>query len=865
MNKIGASDTAPSVPASPFKAALRAAVSDFKSIALLIGGASAIVIAYFALRGRLGLPEPWLTVVSLCPVGIFLIFYVVPEWRKAQKKRDLDALSVRGKVKRPGYFRLTPYTESDAKIFARPDNADKLAIEWIMKSTDLIIYIYGHSGVGKSSLLDAAIIPALKKQSPPWTVLQVRLQINPLGAIKAALQTPGVIWRNPPRYEDLDAFDLIERAERYVREQGRRFLVVFDQFEELFILLADEERQQFATLLGRLSERTNVELKLLFSLRAEYLSDLISLGLPFPTIGRNCFEVRPFTRAQAQDFLDGSGLQIGPVLGAKILAEVAKIEDMPDRVRPIVLNMISLVIASFQGSLPKGIEPGRLLSGYVSRAISQKDIAAYAPNVLGPLVTTVGTKSPQPLSAIAVDADLAPSVVRGCLIRLADSGIVRPLDDQRWEIAHDFVARLIQPLLQNWRKSTWDKARPILGPAAFAAWVLTIGVALVATPYVKNSFALARLAQAGLVLTTGDEIETTKLFYTLDETELNNVLPYLDWLSQQSVSLTIHYDNRDPEPDQTPIVSTFNGWPNLKSLTGITLEAKQMKDLMGMPEFPNLRRLTLRAYDLKTLNGMSALPKLTELNIQSGLIEDNTTEFRLTGFRVLPNLETLQVFGIGDLAGLPSLPKLKHLAVRSLASTNVTEDEQRVDEITTIPQLPALQTLELRSAFDFSRSPRQESLVELIAENRPLSQNKFPSWFKLKRVSAVLASQADIDALSKIAPNLEQAALFLRFGSTQAGNWSSIEKKQSLQKLELMGDCSQLSFLSKLAGLSEVTISFDTDRYHLRGSTSGDIDYASLAELPPQVIITMVVYDIPSALPEVLRSRIKFDFLPSKA
>jgi hypothetical protein len=93
------------------------------------------------------------------------------------------------------------------------------------------------------------------------------------------------------------------------------------------------------------------------SVRADYLNDVIDLGLPNPAFGprENAFEVRPFSRAAAQGFIENSGLKLGAALVETTLREASEIEDMPDRVRTIELNMLGLVIASYKGTLPNGV------------------------------------------------------------------------------------------------------------------------------------------------------------------------------------------------------------------------------------------------------------------------------------------------------------------------------------------------------------------------------------------------------------------------------------------------------------------------------------------------------------------------------
>jgi hypothetical protein len=99
-------------------------------------------------------------------------------------------------------------------------------------------------------------------------------------------------------------------------------------------------------------------------------------------------------------------------------------------------------------------------------------IRDVAVEILRPLVTEIATKRAFPIDRIAEAARVPRMVARGCLVALANDGLVRPLDKggDRWGVAHDFVARLLQPIVRNWRKSAWASARPWLAPAALLVW-----------------------------------------------------------------------------------------------------------------------------------------------------------------------------------------------------------------------------------------------------------------------------------------------------------------------------------------------------------------------------------------------------------
>src|SRR5205085_6632250 len=73
-------------------------------------------------------------------------------------------------------------------------------------------------------------------------------------------------------------------------------------------------------------------------------------------------------------------------------------------------------------------------------------------------------------------------------------------DGTRWELAHDFVARLVQPIVQNWRRTAWEMARPWIAPSALIAWLVILSSGSFLFSSWNMNFARRALDRAGLSL-----------------------------------------------------------------------------------------------------------------------------------------------------------------------------------------------------------------------------------------------------------------------------------------------------------------------------------------------------------------------------
>jgi hypothetical protein len=161
----------------------------------------AMVLGWYALVESYLLPSliivlrdahpAWFRVIFLALPPLIVAGQLVSEWVQHRRARRMQELVLRGEVKDPGYFRLTPYTARQRTAFQRADHAHEWVREWIEDAREPILFLTGASGTGKSSLLQAHVIPALGEAG--WLVVTARSFADPLGALRSALTAPGVI------------------------------------------------------------------------------------------------------------------------------------------------------------------------------------------------------------------------------------------------------------------------------------------------------------------------------------------------------------------------------------------------------------------------------------------------------------------------------------------------------------------------------------------------------------------------------------------------------------------------------------------------------------------------------------------------
>ena len=155
--------------------------------------------------------------------------------------------------------------------------------------------LYGSSGVGKSSLLDAGVVPQLREKR---TVLLFKHWQEPgfLDALKE--QCAEAAARTGTQLDPAEPLDELLAAT--ARASGAPVLVVFDQFEEYFVAHAAETNGVgFEPELARAVNRRDVDATFLISLREDSLAGMDRFQLRIPNLLENLIRLEHLTMETA--------------------------------------------------------------------------------------------------------------------------------------------------------------------------------------------------------------------------------------------------------------------------------------------------------------------------------------------------------------------------------------------------------------------------------------------------------------------------------------------------------------------------------------------------------------------------------------
>jgi len=196
---------------------------------------------------------------------------------------------------------LRPFETDEYRLFFGREGQSDALLERLERSRFLAVV--GTSGSGKSSLVRAGLLPALRGgmmagAGAGWRVAVARPGHDPLGNLARALAEDGVLaeaaagLRPEEREAIIEAMlrggslGLVDAASS-ARLEGQKLLVVIDQFEELFrfraarAAAADDEASAFVKLLLEAARQREQNVYVVLTMRSDFLGDCAQFqGLP---------------------------------------------------------------------------------------------------------------------------------------------------------------------------------------------------------------------------------------------------------------------------------------------------------------------------------------------------------------------------------------------------------------------------------------------------------------------------------------------------------------------------------------------------------------------------------------------------------
>lgn len=376
---------------------------------------------------------------------------------------------------------LDAYTRQDQAFFFGREEEVKALYEMVFQS-DLIL-LYGASGTGKTSLIQCGL--AGKFQSHDWLDLYIRRGSNLNDSLQKTLEQAG--GQLSEQEDELDWLkeDFSAEESRTVTESPlsaslrniylkhfKPIYLIFDQFEELYILGTEAEQEVF---IASVKELLKVEqpVKLIISIREEYLGYLYEFEKAVPELLRKKLRVEPMNLNKIKQVVQrvgdapesnvrlkaGQEEQIGEAIFEKIKSGDKKLS-IPLPYLQVFLDKFYLKVtddesrqaeAEFNlGALRQMEDIDNVLRSFlddqvitIAREFDQTSNQLW--QLLSPFVTLEGTKEPLSLADLQLRfPKMEVALLSQLLEAFQKRRILRYTEEEAlYEIAHDSLAQQI--------------------------------------------------------------------------------------------------------------------------------------------------------------------------------------------------------------------------------------------------------------------------------------------------------------------------------------------------------------------------------------------------------------------------------------
>jgi hypothetical protein len=392
---------------------------------------------------------------------------------------------------RSPYVGPRPFERQDRDLFFGRDREASEVLSLIIAHRMLLLY--APSGAGKTSLINAGLIPLLEEEG-----FEVLPLARVCGLISEDVESDGIpnlyafntlmSWAeeetDPRRMAQMSLAGFLKKREHTIDEEGlpSARVVIFDQFEELFVFYQERwrDREGFFEQVRDALEGDPL-LRVVFAIREDYVARLDPFARLLPERLRTRFRLERLREGAAllavKEPLGKTGRTFAPGVAESLIKELLKARAVSatgemteiegQYVEPVQLQVVCLTLWSSLPPETTVINRAHLQEfGDVNRALSSfyKDAIRAATQITGveeaslrdwcgkTLITPMGTRG-----TVCREEDSTGGIANAAVDILESRHLIRAeyRAGARWyELTHD---RFIEPILAS--NEEWDAKR----------------------------------------------------------------------------------------------------------------------------------------------------------------------------------------------------------------------------------------------------------------------------------------------------------------------------------------------------------------------------------------------------------------------
>jgi eukaryotic-like serine/threonine-protein kinase len=307
---------------------------------------------------------------------------------------------------------------------------------------DPFLLVAGDSGVGKSSLCRAGVVPAIEEGAlgAGWTILPMVPGQHPIARLRDTLGAGS---------------DACDELVRELRARAGGLLLFVDQMEELVTLSEPAEADALAAVIGQLAATPRMDLRVLGTVRSDFLTRVAGFAGIRGVITRSLFLVPPLGPDGIREAI------VGPAQLKSVAFEspamVARLAESASSPASLPLLQFTLAELWEKRDAARGVIPASALDqvGGVAGALARHAdgvMAALLPaqralgrDMLVQLVTGARTRARRSLGELAGESperrEVLEALVRGRLVVARDAD-----GEPAYELVHEALIALWQAL-----------------------------------------------------------------------------------------------------------------------------------------------------------------------------------------------------------------------------------------------------------------------------------------------------------------------------------------------------------------------------------------------------------------------------------
>ncbi|HXG91444.1 MAG TPA: winged helix-turn-helix domain-containing protein [Blastocatellia bacterium] len=362
-----------------------------------------------------------------------------------------SSLAKTAQLHRPYKF-LDYYTERDAELFFGREQEIEALCSQVIAHRSFILH--GRSGVGKSSLLRAGLLPRLKAAG--HQVFVIRSFTDPVNQMASALRSITDAPHSEIQAKSTGEQSIEAMLRKLAREQPRSLVIFFlDQFEEFFSLLDEEARAHLIETVATLFAQDALPFHLVFALREDVLAEMSQIKCAIPEIFHHEYRLKRLSREQAARAITEPAKAVGCLYEPELVARLLDDLSDGDSIDPPQLQIVcdNLYDSKDNGALTLAIyerlgAASQILAGYLERVLRRfnaRDLHA-AKQILTAMISAEGERlvlRARELEARAANRSSEGAALTARLIEeLVAARVVRRRnqDGEAWlELAHEVL------------------------------------------------------------------------------------------------------------------------------------------------------------------------------------------------------------------------------------------------------------------------------------------------------------------------------------------------------------------------------------------------------------------------------------------